>query len=108
MLAGDVPNDVFGVTADTADRRGAQRVQERKPDNVQPRLAPDNPPIVDGIAVRPEHGQVDPAEIGDKPGAPDDVRHVDDAPILESGPAVSSASCPRHAPNSGGLEVLVS
>src|SRR5215468_9560467 len=95
----DMPRDVFGVAADTTDRRGRQRVEEGKPDEVEPRRVLDDPAVVDGIAVGPEHWQVDPGEVRAEPRAPDDVGHVDDGAVLQYRQAVPDADGPGHAPD---------
>jgi len=65
-------------------------------DEVQPRLGGDDAAFVHRLLLR-EDGEVDPRESRVEPRAPDDVRHVEDAAVLQHGPAVSHAHGPGHA-----------
>src|SRR5262245_116915 len=99
-------SNVFGIASDTTDCRGAQRVEEGKPDEGQPGHVLDDSAAVYGIAIGPEHGQVDPVEVGAESRAPDDVGHVDDGAVLQYWYAVSDADRPGHAPDARGREVF--
>jgi hypothetical protein len=54
-------------------------------DKVQARLAGDHPAVLERVAARAEHGQVDPGEAGVEPGAPDDVGRLQRAAVLQQG-----------------------
>lgn len=62
--------------------------------------------IVNGLAVLPEDREVDPREIVTEPRAPDHVRDVEDAPVVEHGCPVPDADRPRHAFDPGRDHVL--
>ena len=58
------------------------------------------------LAVPVERDPVDPREVGRVPGAPDHVRNIDDAAILEQGTPVPNAGHPRQVLDAERGEVL--
>src|SRR4029078_9658785 len=80
---GDVVRDVAGVPTATRQHVGAQRVLKRQPEEVQARLRVDDSAVVARLPVVVEDRQVDPAEVGPKAGAPEDVLDLDDLPALQ-------------------------
>src|SRR6266542_2254116 len=101
---GDVLGDVLGVPPDAVDHRRRHRVEEVQADEVQPRLAGDDPALVRRL-VPADGGQVDPREVVLEPGAPDDVGHLQDAPVLEHRQPVLDAGDPGDALDPGGVDV---
>ena len=101
----DVLGDVLGVARQAVDHRRRDRVQEQQADEVQAGLVGDDAAFGDRV-VAGDAGQIDPVEIGIEPGAPDDVRHVDRAAVLEPWQAVARAGDPGHALDLGGGEVV--
>src|SRR5215217_7818783 len=73
---------------------------------VQARLSDHNAAFVQGTFFFIEDGEVDPEELLPEPRAPDHVRHIKDASILERRAADLYAHGPRHLLDSGGSEVL--
>jgi LysM repeat protein len=59
------------------------RVLELEGDEVEARLGPDHATVVLDLALVVEHGQVEPRQSVVEPGAPDHVRHVLAAAVLE-------------------------
>jgi len=101
---GDVLGDVLGVPPDAVDHRRRHRVEEVQADEVQPRLAGDDPALVDRFVLA-DGGQVDPREVVLEPGAPDDVLHLEGAPVLEHRQPVLDADDLGDAFDPGGVEV---
>src|SRR6266702_7281916 len=56
----DRPCDVLRIAADAVDHRRRHRIQKVKADEVEPRLARDDPAVVHRLSVRTEHWEVDP------------------------------------------------
>jgi len=106
LARGEPTGDVLGVAPDPADERGGQRVLEELPDEVEAGLAGDHPALLQRPAVVAEDRQVDPAEVWPEPGAPDHVRHLEDAPVRQQRGAVPDAGHPRHPLDPGGGDVL--
>jgi hypothetical protein len=57
-------NDMPGISTHTSHQRRAQRIQEKKPDEVEPRAGFDDAPIVDGNAVAGRERELDPVIVG--------------------------------------------
>src|SRR5437868_3038534 len=54
----------------------------------------------------PQLGKFDPGESGVEARAPDDVRDVEGASVLQHGQAVARADDPRYPNNAGGGQIL--
>src|SRR6266542_1102221 len=85
---------------------GGNRVLKDEPDEVEARQRPDDAALVQRLAVRAESREVDPREMVVEAGAPDEVRHVEDATVVQHGHSVAHAGDPCDALDSGGCEVL--
>src|SRR6266700_3811122 len=69
--AGEVPDDLAGVVFDAADERGLAPPEHGQPERVQARAA-DNAALVAQLALRVEHGHVEPPVVRPKAGRPHD------------------------------------
>src|SRR5262245_2569704 len=94
------------IAADTVDCRGRRRIEKLETDEIQPRLARDHTGIVLRVAIGVEHRQVDPGEARMEARAPDDVRDVEHAAVLENWQTILDASDARHTRDPGRSEVL--
>ena len=93
---GDVIGDVRGIPATARKHVRAERILEDEAEKVEARLGFHDAAIVARLPVPVEYRELDPAEVGAEAGAPDDVRHVDDAPILQDGKTVLNAGHARQ------------
>src|SRR5262245_10616645 len=80
----DDGRDPRGIPADTVNHRRRERVLEVLADEVQPRLALDQPAGVTGLAVLFEDRQIDPRQAVVVAGAPDDVADLERATVREN------------------------
>src|SRR6266540_6013776 len=94
---GDVLGDVLGVPPHARQHIGGNRVLKDEPDEVEARQRPDDAALVQRLAVRAESREVDPREMVVEAGAPDEVRHVEDATVLQHGQSVADAGDSRDA-----------
>src|SRR5215218_2968823 len=101
-----VSRDVLRVPPDAGENIGRRCVLEVQSHEVQARLSNHDAAFVQGASVLTEDGEIDPGELLPKPCAPDYVRHIKDASVLEHWAAVLYADGPRHLLDSGGGEVL--
>jgi uncharacterized protein YndB with AHSA1/START domain len=103
-----VVNDMLGISSHTSHQRRAQRVEEEKPDEVEPRTGFDDAPIVNGNAVVRREREIDPVMVGCESSTPDDVRHLEDSSILEHGISVPPPRHSRHSLDARSGKVLAS
>ena len=96
---------MLGVAADPAEQGRGDRGEEEQPHEVQAGRVGDHAPVVVRLVTGVEHRQVDPAEVVAEPGAPDDVGHLQDPPVLQQGQAVAGPDRPRHPLDPGGGQV---
>ena len=82
--------DPLGVAPDARQHVRRNRVLEEQADEVEAGLLADDAALVPQLPVRVEDRQVDPAELPPEAGAPDDVRDVEHAAVLEERQAVAS------------------
>lgn len=68
-----------------------------EPHEVEAGLVDGDSPLLPELAFFVMDREIDPREPGMEPSAPDDVRDVEDAPILEQGSPVSHARHPGDA-----------
>ncbi len=103
---GDPVRDEAGIAADAPEEGRRARVEERHADDVQAADPTDDPPHLDRPAVRPGDPRPDPVVVGSEPGAPDDVRGLDDPAVVQHRPAVSGPDRASDGPlHPGGGEV---
>src|SRR5215217_7928630 len=103
---GDMLRDVLGVPPYAGEHVRGRRVEEFEADEVETWLVRHHATFVQGTSVLTEDGEIDPGELLPEPCAPDHIRHVQDASVLEHWATVLYADDPRHLLDSGGDEVL--
>src|SRR5215831_19891533 len=81
-------------------------MKEVQADEIQPRLIGRHAALMAGFAVRFEDRQVDPGEAVAKAGAPNNVRDVEYAPVLQQRESVHDAIDLRHALNTCSREIF--
>ena len=74
-------------------------------DEVEARLARHDAAVVARLTVLVEDRQVDPREARVEPGAPHDVRDIEDAAVVEQRASVADADDARHALHAGRCQV---
>src|SRR5215203_194562 len=102
----DVLRDVLCVPPDAGEDIRCRGILERHSHEVQSRLSNHDAAFVQGTFVFIEDGEVDPGKLLPEPRAPDHVRHIKDASVLEHWATVLYAHGPWHLLDSGGGEVL--
>jgi hypothetical protein len=80
---GNLLGDVSGIATDAADECRGGRSQTDEPQEVETRCAWNDTTIVPRITICCKDGQVDPAKVRSKAGAPDHVRHFKGAAVIE-------------------------
>src|SRR5215471_15846405 len=81
-------------------------MKEVQADEVQARFVGRYAALMAGFAVRFEDRQFDPGQAVAKAGAPDDVRDVENASVLQRRESVHDATDPRHALNASSREIF--
>src|SRR5215471_17685407 len=81
-------------------------MKEVQADEVQARFVGRYAALMAGFAVRFEDRQFDPGQAVAKAGAPDDVRDVENASVLQRRESVHDATDPRHALNACSREIF--
>ena len=105
----NVLDNVLGVPSDAGKESGRHRVEEEEPDEVEPRLPRDDPAVMDRLDRLfhvAEDREVDPGEVRPESRAPDDVRRLEDAVVLEQRQSVTDADDARNAFDASGGDVL--
>src|SRR5919198_5549554 len=87
----DVSRDPLGIPPDAGQHVGRDRVLEDQTDEAETRLGLDHATVVPRLPVLVEDREVDPGEVLAEAGAPDDVRYVEDAVVLEQRQTVARA-----------------
>jgi hypothetical protein len=96
-MASDVLRDVAGVPADPREHVGRGRELEHEAGEVEPRRRRGDAALVHGLTRLVQDRQVEPREVVHEAGAPDDVRHVELAAVVEQRPDAPRAYDPRDA-----------
>src|SRR5262245_39194113 len=81
-------------------------MEKVQPDEVQAGRVGADAARMPRLAVRTEDRKVDPRQAVSEPRAPDNVRDVEHAAVLELRPAVDDAAYPRDALNAGAGKLL--
>src|SRR5215204_2319679 len=102
----DVLRDVLCVPPHAGEDIRCRGILERHSHEIQARLSDHDAAFVQGTFVFIEDGEVDPGKLLPEPRAPDHIRHVQHASVLEHWATVLYAHGPRHLLDSGGNEVF--
>lgn len=99
-------DDVASVPAHGRQRVRQERVEELEGHEVETGHLSGDAPVVDNFAILVEHRKIDPGEAGLEAGAPYDVGHVENGPVLQLGIAVDDTGRSSDSLHSGGNEVF--